>query len=144
MQEKTPKEGFAFKIQLPTPGTPVTPQQMSKGEEIGTNMVNLLGMLPNQYYTRRIEEEEGNIVLQECFQYAVLPDDIRDISVEYRRDIGDIHLRKTQNELPYEEVPEVSWMKIDEQSAVLQLDEEKENYEVGQHPDEVMIAAALF
>jgi hypothetical protein len=141
MPEKTPKEGYAFKIELKEPEKGKG-QQESQGEDLAKKMNRMLGMQPYQYFTRHIRPENGNLILEECFQFAVLTDQTRDIHVEYRLDVGDIHLNDST--LRIEEIAEASWMMLDEQEALLKLEEEKVKYPVGEHPDELMTKAALF
>lgn len=112
--------------------------QLSDGERKALEICQKLGMMPFQYYCKSIFRENNNIVLIDAFQYAILPDAEREIVIEYRRDVGDIHLEAIQ-EIPFAEVTEAPWMNTNEEDARIGLAREKEIFATpGSHPLELI------
>lgn len=132
-----PEAGAYWRISL-QPETDPRLSSLSEGEQKALEICSKLGMLPYQYYCRSIHQEGTRLILADAFQYGVLPDEEREIIMEYRRDVGDIHLESLK-EIPVDEVPEASWMITNEEDARIGLAREKEIFpEKGSHPTELL------
>lgn len=135
-----PETGAFWRVTLEGKHDP-RDSQLSNGERRALEICQKLGMMPFQYYCRSIFSENNNIVLIDAFQYAILPDSERDIVIEYRRDVGDVHLEAVED-IPFAEVPEAPWMNTNEEDARIGLAREKEIFAVpGSHPLELIASS---